>query len=132
MSSTKLRDRKFYNNFYWKLPEEMSREIMRYLDPIQNRWEKKDKKFLEELQNATGTKRNDVTKHLTHTTEWGPNQYVRRREVIDKAKKDIENHSIVIFSGLGGSGKTALANKIMVEYDQKIWSKDGDFKPNRF
>ena len=46
MSSTKLRDRKFYNNFYWKLPEEMSREIMRYVDPIQNRWEKKDKKFI--------------------------------------------------------------------------------------
>ena len=64
---------------------------------------------------ANGYMAKDTTKHLAKLG-WGTDKYIRKQEVIDTAIKLVKNFPIVIFEGYGGSGKTALATKVLVEF----------------
>ena len=46
---------------------------------------------------------------------WGPKQYQRNPETIKAAHSALEEYKIVAFFGLGGVGKTALAQKLMFD-----------------
>jgi len=46
---------------------------------------------------------------------WGPKHYQRDRDVIRSAADALEENKIVCFYGLGGVGKTALAQKLMFD-----------------
>lgn len=46
---------------------------------------------------------------------WGPKQYQRNPETIKAAHSALEDNKIVAFYGLGGVGKTALAQKLMFD-----------------
>ena len=55
---------------------------------------------------------------------WGPEQYYRDNLFIKKARKAVEKYTIVAFWGIGGVGKTALAQKLLSDFitadDQKF------------
>jgi hypothetical protein len=92
----------------------------------------KDKKFKNRFY-GKGANSEDVINHLKKMG-WGTENYIRSRSVIKEAKELVENHPVVIFNGLGGTGKTALANKIMIEFadDAQSEIKKSGFNPSSF
>jgi hypothetical protein len=55
---------------------------------------------------------------------WGPSHYTRDPNEIRRVKNMVENNPVTFFMGWGGVGKTALAEKLMLDYsDDELYKK---------
>jgi hypothetical protein len=65
-------------------------------------------------ENAKGSSLEVYERRLNNLV-WGPKQYQRDQDTIKIAHAALEDNKIVAFYGLGGVGKTALAQKLMFD-----------------
>jgi hypothetical protein len=65
-------------------------------------------------ENAKGSSLEVYERRLNNLV-WGPKQYQRDQDTIKVAHSALEDNKIVAFFGLGGVGKTALAQKLMFD-----------------
>lgn len=61
----------------------------------------------------------DVYRERLGLLVWGPKQYTQSEAVIKKAHSALKDNKIVCFYGIGGVGKTALAQKLMYDIINK-------------
>ena len=52
--------------------------------------------------------------------QWGPKNYKRKPEIIDTARAQLETSGVLALRGWGGVGKTALANKLILDAATEI------------
>ena len=67
--------------------------------------------------NANKENRNSMQAYRQRLDQliWGPKQYTRSDEIIQEAHAALNKHQILSFYGIGGVGKTALAQKLMFD-----------------
>ena len=70
------------------------------------------------LQLGRGSRGSSSQQILERLTElsWGPQQYEREQEIIDDAKRVLQQNGAMSITAWGGAGKTALANKLTYDF----------------
>ena len=74
--------------------------------------------IVERVQTVSGNRRSSSLgkyKEKLSSLSWGPANYRRDENVIREAHTALEKYPVIAFYGLGGVGKTALAEKLMFD-----------------
>ena len=91
--------------------------ILKLLDrePLRLEFIRETKKHIDELGNTEVPSTMDVYRERLNELIWGPKQYTRSEQLIKDAHNQLRKSNILCLYGIGGVGKTALAQKLMYD-----------------
>ena len=98
--------------------------------------------FISSVADTYNVSRTRTILKRIHAMKWGPKEFIRDQKVIDDAVARLEENGILTLTGVGAVGKTALANKLLLDaaershYDRfvtestKVNSNQGELDPD--
>jgi GTPase SAR1 family protein len=91
--------------------------ILRMLEgqPLTLDFIREKKKEIDDLGNSEVPSTMDVYRERLNELIWGPKQYTRSEQLIKDAHNQLRKSNILCLYGIGGVGKTALAQKLMYD-----------------
>ena len=84
-------------------------------EPLSLEFIRETKKDIDELGNSDVPSTMDVYRERLNELIWGPKQYTRSEQLIKDAHNQLRKSNILCLYGIGGVGKTALAQKLMYD-----------------
>lgn len=86
--------------------------------------EKEMAKFKTGLSDTSNLTRRKQIKERIDAMKWGPKEYQRDPKVIQEAQALLNRHGILTLQGVGAVGKTALANKLLLNaVDEDLYDR---------